>query len=105
MIAQTTPAPYFAVIFTSIRTQVTEGYEEMATKMIELAQIQPGYLGHESAREQVGITVSYWKDLEAIRHWQQQTDHLLAQQKGREIWYQAYQIRICRVEKEYGFEI
>lgn len=105
MIAQTPPIPYFAVIFTSIRTQVTEGYEEMATKMIELAQIQPGYLGHESAREQVGITISYWKDLEAIRLWKQQTDHLLAQQKGREIWYKAYQTRICKVEKEYGFEI
>lgn len=105
MIAQTTPAPYYAVIFTSVRTPITEGYVEMAAKMIELAQLQPGFLGQESAREQVGITVSYWKDLEAIRHWKQQTDHLLAQQKGREIWYQSYQIRICRVEKEYGFEI
>jgi heme-degrading monooxygenase HmoA len=105
MIAQTPSVPYFAVIFTSIRTQFTEGYEEMAAKMIELAQLQQGYLGHESARDQVGITVSYWKDLEAIRLWKQQTDHLLAQQKGREIWYKAYQTRICKVEKEYGFEI
>lgn len=105
MISQTPTVPYFAVIFTSIRTEINEGYEEMAAKMIELAQLQPGYLGHESAREQVGITISYWKDLEAIRLWKQQTDHLLAQQKGREIWYKAYQTRICKVEKQYGFEI
>jgi heme-degrading monooxygenase HmoA len=105
MIAQTPSVPYFAVIFTSIRTETSEGYEKMAKKMIDLAQLQPGYLGHESAREQVGITVSYWKDLEAIRLWKQQSDHLLAQQKGREIWYKAYQTRICKVEKEYGFEI
>jgi heme-degrading monooxygenase HmoA len=97
--------PYYAVIFTSIRTETSEGYEEMAKKMIDLAQLQPGYLGHESARDQVGITISYWKDLEAIRLWKQQSDHLLAQQKGREIWYKAYQTRICKVEKEYGFEI
>jgi heme-degrading monooxygenase HmoA len=104
MIASTPAPPYYAVIFTSIRTDVDEGYEEMSIKMLELAQQQPGYLGVESARNETGITVSYWKDLQSIRQWKHQTDHLLAQQLGRQKWYEAYKTRICFVERDYGFE-
>jgi heme-degrading monooxygenase HmoA len=104
MIATTPTPPYYAVIFTSIRTKVDEGYEEMAIKMVELAQQQPGYLGVETARNETGITVSYWKDLQSIKQWKQHADHLLAQQLGRQKWYEAYKTRICLVERDYGFE-
>jgi heme-degrading monooxygenase HmoA len=69
--------------------------------MVELAQQQPGYLGHESAREGLGITVSYWESLEAIRNWKLHSEHLPAQQKGRAQWYSAYKVRICKVERDY----
>ena len=95
--------PYYAVIFTSVRSGVEEGYSEMADAMMELAARQPGYLGVEHAREAIGITVSYWQSLEAIADWKAQADHQLAQQLGRERWYDAYRVRICRVEKEYDF--
>ena len=104
MIAQTPKPPYYAVIFTSLRTSVDEGYGNMAARMVELASQQPGYLGHESAREGLGITVSYWESPEAIKHWKQQTEHLVAQQYGREKWYTHYKTRICLVERDYGFE-
>ncbi|WP_343672093.1 antibiotic biosynthesis monooxygenase [Chitinophaga sp.] len=104
MIARTPTPPYYAVIFTSLRTPVDDGYKDTATLMVELAQAQPGYLGVESAREGVGITVSYWESLEAIRNWKQQADHLIAQQLGREKWYAEYKTRICLVERDYGFE-
>lgn len=97
--------PYYAVIFTSKRTAIEEGYAEMATQMMALAQEQEGFIGVESARNEIGITVSYWRDLESIKRWKQQTDHLLAQQKGRELWYAAYTTRICLVEREYSFEL
>ena len=71
MIAQTPQPPYYAVIFTSLRTDITEGYADTATRMVELAKEQPGYLGHESAREGIGITVSYWESLDSIRNWKQ----------------------------------
>lgn len=103
MIAKTPSPPYYAVIFSSIRTSVLEGYEETSDKMQALAMQQPGYLGHESARNEIGITVSYWESLEAIRNWKKQTDHLMAQQLGREKWYEAYTTRICLVEREYSF--
>lgn len=105
MIAQTPAPPYYAVIFTSLRTEVDNGYTDMAQKMYELAKQQPGYLGIESAREETGITVSYWKDLESIRLWKQQADHQFAQQMGKEKWYAQYKTRICKVERDYGFGI
>ena len=103
-IAKTPRPPYYAVIFTSTRTGVEEGYEAMAERMVELAAGQPGFLGVESAREGLGITVSYWESLEAIAGWKRHAEHQLAQQMGRELWYSAFATRICRVERDYGFE-
>ncbi len=94
--------PYYAVIFTSKRTNLEEGYAEMADKMVALAQQQPGFLGVESARNEIGITVSYWKHLEAIKNWKQNLDHLDAQRLGRAKWYEFYTVRIALVEREYG---
>ena len=105
MISQTPDPPYYAVIFTSERTGLNDGYAEMAERMVTLAQQQPGYLGHESARENIGITVSYWDSLEAIKNWKQNTEHLIAQQKGRSEWYASYKTRICKVERDYSFSI
>ena len=96
--------PYYAVIFTSTRTSVDDGYAEMATKMVELAQQQEGFLGVESARNDVGITVSYWRDLESIKIWKNNLDHLDAQLKGRSKWYENYTVRIALVEREYSFD-
>lgn len=96
--------PYYAVIFTSTLTTDTEGYNEMGQKMVELAKKQDGFLGIDSAREDVGITVSYWESLEAIKSWKQNSEHLLAQQKGQNKWYSWYNTRICKVEREYEFK-
>jgi heme-degrading monooxygenase HmoA len=97
--------PYYAVIFTSVRTENTEGYAEMASLMEKLAKEQEGFLGIESARDEIGITVSYWKDLDSIKNWKQNLDHIQAQQKGRTTWYKSYTTRIALVEREYSFEL
>jgi heme-degrading monooxygenase HmoA len=104
MIAKTPNPPYYAVIFTSLRTEIEEGYQEMAEEMVRLAALQPGYLGHESARDKLGITISYWESLEAIKQWKMQSDHLLAQKFGREKWYSAYSTRIAKVERDYSMQ-
>lgn len=102
-LAQTPEPPYYAAIFSSVRTEVDQGYYAMNDALFaELSQM-PGYLGHESAREAVGITVSYWWDLEALRNWKELPLHKQAQLLGREKWYTAYKVRICRVERDYGF--
>ena len=105
MIAETTQPPYYAVIFTSVRTEGDNGYAEMADRMVELAQQQDGFLGVESARNEVGITVSYWRDLESIKRWKEHAEHSFAREKGRSEWYKSFKTRIAKVERDYGFEI
>jgi heme-degrading monooxygenase HmoA len=104
MIAKTPKPPYYTVIFTSMRTEGDLKYVEMADKMLDLAQKQEGFLGVESARSELGITVSYWESLEAIKKWKLHTEHTKAREKGRSMWYNAFKVRICKVENEYGFE-
>jgi heme-degrading monooxygenase HmoA len=95
--------PYYAVIFTSSQTEKIEGYSEMAQQMEELAKKQPGYLGFESAKEEIGISISYWESLEAIANWKANADHLFAQKRGIKDWYSWYKVRVCLVEREYEF--
>ncbi|MEO6376597.1 MAG: antibiotic biosynthesis monooxygenase [Caulobacteraceae bacterium] len=102
-IATTPELPYYAVIFTSVRTDGDHAaYQDAAARMEELAAQQPGFLGVESAREGIGITVSYWRDLDSIAAWKRHADHAMAQRMGRERWYGHYRVRIARVEREYG---
>lgn len=103
MISDTPIPPYYAVIFTSVRTEYDNGYSLMAEKMLELAKLQPGFLGVESAHEEIGITISYWRDMESIRNWKENFEHTTAQEKGRKIWYKEFKTRISRVERDYGF--
>lgn len=102
LIADTPNPPYYAVIFTSLRTEGDLGYGAMSEKMLELATVQPGFLGVESAREEVGITVSYWSSLESIKAWKANMAHAEAQKRGREQWYSAFRVRVSKVEREYG---
>lgn len=103
-IAATPGTPYYAVIFTSVKNETSAGYDDMAARMLDLAASQEGFLGVESARNEIGITVSYWSSLSAIKKWKSNTDHLLAQKLGRDEWYAAYRVRICIIEHDYGFE-
>ncbi len=105
MIAKTPNPPYYAVIFSNLRTEIDEGYGEMADEMVQLAEQQSGYLGHESVRDGLGITISYWESLDAIKNWKANSDHLIPQKFGREKWYSAYKTRIALVERDYGFEL
>ncbi|MCP1313682.1 MULTISPECIES: antibiotic biosynthesis monooxygenase [unclassified Halomonas] len=101
-IAKTPEPPYYAVIFTSELGENTRGYGEMAERMVALAAEQPGFLGMESAREGLGVTVSYWADLEAIRTWKANAEHLVAQRLGHDTWYTHFTTRIARVERDYS---
>ena len=94
MISSTPKPPYYAVIFTSLRTDGDNGYGEAAERMVELAKQQKGVLGIESAREELGITVSYWIDLESIKLWKRNAEHINAQKKGHSIWYSNFKVRI-----------
>ena len=74
----------------------------MADHLLELASKQPGFLGVELARDEVGITVSYWSDLESIKQWKANTEHQQAQKLGHKLWYSSFKTRISKVERDYG---
>jgi heme-degrading monooxygenase HmoA len=105
MIANTPNPPYYAVLFSTLRTRIDEAeYHKTAERMEKLAKLQPGYLGIESAQGKMGITISYWESLEAIKNWKHHAEHAEARKKGKDVWYQKFQLRICKVEHSYGFE-
>jgi heme-degrading monooxygenase HmoA len=102
--AATPEPPYYAVIFTSRRTEGDRGYGAMAERMVALAAAQPGFLGVESARgaDGLGLTISYWRDEASIAAWKRDTEHQQAQRAGQQVWYADYQVRIAKVERAYG---
>lgn len=100
--ATTPQPPYYAVIFTSVRHDGDNGYGAAAKQMLELASTQPGFLGFETARQEVGISVSYWSTREAITAWKENIAHRQVQSRAKE-WYKTFRVRVCRVEREYGF--
>ena len=100
--ARTPAPPYFAVIFTSVRADGDAGYAEAAARMLELASSQPGFLGFESARQEIGISVSYWESAPAIAAWKAHAAHRAVQERAGD-WYRQFRVRVCRVEREYGF--
>jgi len=103
--ARTPEPPYYAVIFTSTRTEVEEGYAATADLMASLGSQQPGFLGLESARgaDGLGITVSYWESEEAIANWKRHDEHRVAQAAGVKTWYSEYVTRVAKVERAYSF--
>ena len=103
-IARTPEPPYYAVIFTSLRTGDLAGYDEAAARMLELAAGMKGFLGAEAAREGLGITVSYWADLDSIAAWKRHAEHAATQGEGRRRWYAHYVARIARVERDHAWE-
>jgi heme-degrading monooxygenase HmoA len=104
-LATTPEPPYYAVIFSSLRTEGDAGYSAMAERMAELAAEQPGFLGIESVRDTsgMGITVSYWRDVECISAWKRNSEHREAQRGGKSGWYAHFHVRIARVERAYSF--
>ncbi len=101
--AATPEPPYYAVIFTAQLAEDAPGYGDMAQSMVDLATAQPGCLGVESTRgsDNLGITVSYWRDEESIRAWKQNAKHLVAQSMGKEKWYTHYHLRVARIDRDY----
>jgi heme-degrading monooxygenase HmoA len=97
--------PYYAVIFTSARTDGDNGYAQRSKEMLRLAVEQPGFLGVDSIRgaDGFGITVSYWRDEESIGAWRAQADHARARADGRTHWYESLAVHVARVERSYTF--
>lgn len=93
--------PYYAVIFIYEESDNSTGYAKMSARVNEIVKSQPGFLGVDDAKSELGISVSYWKDLESIKGWKNNLEHREAKARGKELWYTRYKVRIARVEQEY----
>ena len=107
-LAELPEPPYFAVIFCSRRTHHdadADAYAEASAHMLDLAARQPGFLGVDSVRDArgCGITVSYWDSEAAIAAWKRHAEHAATRAAGRTRWYEAYELRVARVERAYGW--
>ena len=102
--AQTPEPPYFAVIFSNQHSDRLADYEQVAHRMVELATTMDGFLGVESTRDAsgFGITVSYWRDEEAIAAWKSHAEHAIARRRGRTEWYKDFHLRVAKVERAYS---
>jgi len=91
----------WAVIFISRLKADHPGYGETARRMVELVQRIPGFLGMASWRDEEGrgVTISWWRDEEAIRRWRDHPEHARARRRGDEEWYDDWHIQVCRVER------
>jgi len=103
-LAKTPEPPYYAVIFSSQRTEGDNGYRQMGERVVELGSQQPGFLGVESVRgtDGFGITVSYGTSDQAIAAWKAKIEHLAAQEKGKQKWYEHYELRVAKVKRAYA---
>lgn len=101
MIANTPKPPYYAVIFTSVLNSDDDGYSDMGEQMERMVSSQPGFLGFESARSEIGITVSYWESIAAIKEWKYNSEHSIAREKGKNLWYKSFKVRVAKIERDY----
>ncbi|NQY10237.1 MAG: antibiotic biosynthesis monooxygenase [Flavobacteriales bacterium] len=102
-IVKTPPAPYYAVIFTALLGDNLDGYEETATRIMELAKGHDGFYGMEEIGDKWEINISYWRDVESMMEWRKHSEHVVAQETGKKQWYECYKMRIAKVERDYDF--
>ncbi|MCV6627456.1 MAG: antibiotic biosynthesis monooxygenase [Cellvibrionaceae bacterium] len=94
----------YAVIF-RVKAGVQDSeYGNTVARMRELAFEKYGcidFIAVSEGRDEVAI--SYWESEAAILNWRQDAEHSLAQELGRERWYESYIVQVVEVKREYSF--
>lgn len=92
----------FVVIFRAKVRSTDNEYAQVAARMRELALTQFGCLEFTAVTEGTDeIALSYWPSEGLIRAWKAHSEHVLAQQLGRERWYESYTVQVAEVTREY----
>jgi heme-degrading monooxygenase HmoA len=93
----------FVVIFRAKIRSLDNEYSKVAARLRELALEEFGcaeFYSLTEGREEVAL--SYWPDEASIRAWKAHPEHLLAQQHGKEHWYESYSVQIAEIGREYA---
>ena len=92
------------VIFRAKVRQFDAEYSRVAAHMRKLALEQFGCLDFQAVTEGSNeIALSYWPDEDSIRAWKNHAEHALAQQLGRERWYESYVVQVAQISRSCQF--
>jgi heme-degrading monooxygenase HmoA len=88
-----------------LRPGVRDQYTAEVERMNELARTMPGYVSHKTFHAEDGerCTIVEFAHAEGLRAWRSNAEHLAAQKRAREIYYTAYHIRVCTLDRESKF--
>jgi heme-degrading monooxygenase HmoA len=83
-----------------------EDYLAMAARMRPLLEQQDGFLSVERFQSLTTpgklLSLSFWRDEEAVRNWRCLGAHRGAQTAGREGMFAGYRLRVAGVIRDYG---
>jgi len=94
------------VLFRSKLVPEPDGYAEMAEEMETLARSMPGFIDVKAYKAEDGerLTVVWWEDETTLRAWRTHARHLVAQQTGRERWYEYYDMNVATIVRRKRFD-
>jgi len=92
----------YIVVFRAAARDLDAEYARTAERLRQVAMTRFGCLGfHSVTQDDEEISLSYWPSEEAIRDWKADSEHVLAQEAGRQRWYTSYSVDVAEVTRSY----
>ncbi|NLD75730.1 MAG: antibiotic biosynthesis monooxygenase [Acidimicrobiales bacterium] len=85
---------------------VPDGYPEMADRMVELGTSMPGFVDFKTFTADDGerLAVITFADEQSQLAWRRQNEHALAQEAGRQRFYDEYSLQVCTCDRVSTFD-
>ncbi len=82
-------------------------YSVTSDRMNDLVSQIPGFISIKGYTSEDGdpIAIARFESEEALEAWRHHPEHVIAQQKGRAQFYKSYWVQVCKVIREYEFDI
>jgi heme-degrading monooxygenase HmoA len=99
----------YAVIFeVEPETGRVQDYLDIAARLRPELEKIDGFISIERfkslSQEGKILSLSFWRDEDAIARWRQQEEHQAAQRTGRDRIFRDYRIRVTAVVRDYGMD-
>lgn len=96
-----------AVIFeVEPRPGKRDTYLNIAAELKPLVENIDGFLGIERFESLTApgklLSLSWWRDEDAVRAWRETAEHREAQRAGKERLFASYRLRVAHVARDYG---
>lgn len=95
-----------AVFRSILRPGIEKEFLALGDQMLEIAQSMPGFISYKVYKSPEGERASIieFESREHLEAWRDQPEHLAAQQRGRERYYEKYSLVVSEPERESHFE-